>query len=922
MAKIKGTIRKKIFHNNSSSSPWGVFSMSGEYEGIITGPFPKDTDRDFEIVADGAEKLDKKYGKQFAAVSVERSAKPVISAEKISGTVENELYYSEDTGWGLYNIVLEDEKVRNTKKSDVLFFGGNGSIPLFQTMTVAGKIPRLLPGCWISASGTREKRYNKYHGYEEEQFQITSGLVIREPVDEPNMVAFLSKGFAYGIGDETAYNIVRHLKSNSLNILKNIEADTARDLYAHVKERVESFEDWDKKTEDEVTAEARLEFFAAYFSKPKKHLSEPAKILLSVPTLGAKKCAWIMTGWFENKLRFEFFTYFHRFGFSSNQIRRMYNIYGKRSGGIETIEHNPYSTLLGKVAGIKFSTVDEYAFSIGISSTDPRRIGGVMSYILDLVEDNGHSCYPEDALKKKTKEFFDQGKGMPEGVIETVFEELVAEGTLSRDINDAGTPMVFNRGNRGAEQGIVWHLGRLSTGKFRRKPDMEFVGEYFREKMGFELDRSQLDAVRLALSNPVSVITGGPGTGKSTIVNGIVAELKSKGENFVLCSPTGKAARNLSDKTGESASTIDRLLGIVPDMDFIRANKTISEKTVIVDEFSMVDLKKAAVLFSAVPDGGRVIIIGDADQLPSVGAGSVLKDIIDSGTVPVARLSVTHRQEKGGIVENAHVINKIEELSKDLPEGAKRASLLTASRDIGGEFSLMDDTKAIDGSMVSRVVELVSKTLPAQFGYGQGDIQVLVPMKRGNAGTYALNRELQKALNPRSASKQELKAYIGDETPWFWRENDLVMNIKNDYDREVFNGEQGVVDYIEPSTGFMFVRYPMLEDKVVKYNMRSPDADNLQPSYAITDHKSQGSEYNCVIALLSMENRRMLRKNLFYTAVTRGKKKCIVVAEPQALEMALSVTNDETRYGMLRERLAGGMEKVRIPEETGRDMTR
>ena len=467
---------------------------------------------------------------------------------------------------------------------------------------------------------------------------------------------------------------------------------------------------------------------------------------------------------------------------------------------------------------------------------------------------------------------------VPDDLIRTALDLELAEGTVVAD-RVADTPCVFLGGLYRAEQAIGDRLLRISTGNLPWADiDPEKALPWVERKTGLALAPGQAGAVRLALTFKTLVVTGGPGVGKTTIVNAILSVLSAKGIELLLCAPTGRAAKRMSEATGLEARTIHRLLEVDPRTGGFRrdAGNPLECGLLVVDEASMVDVMLMRALLMAVPDEAALLIVGDIDQLPSVGPGQVLADIIGSGAVPVVRLTEVFRQAaRSRIVTCAHGINRgaIPDLSR--PEG-----------DSDFYFVSADDPE----TAAMRIVELVKTRIPKRFGFDpMQDIQVLCPMNRGGAGARSLNIELQAALNPAGERKVE-------RFGWTFAPGDKVMQIENDYDKEVYNGDIGLVADVDPEAGELMARF---EGRGLVYGFG--ELDTLVPAYAATVHKSQGSEYPAVVIPVLTQHYAMLRRNLLYTGVTRGKRLVVLVGQKKAVAIAVRNVSGRQRWSKLDE---------------------
>jgi exodeoxyribonuclease V alpha subunit len=492
--------------------------------------------------------------------------------------------------------------------------------------------------------------------------------------------------------------------------------------------------------------------------------------------------------------------------------------------------------------------------------------------------DDGHCGLPIEELGPLAIALL----GVPKELVQVALDLELAEGNVIAD-KVGQTACVFLGGLYHAERTIAERLHRLINGTLPWPwIDPAKALPWIEQKTGLSLAESQTAAVRLALLSKVMVITGGPGVGKTTIVNSILRILAAKGVELLLCAPTGRAAKRMKEATGFEAKTIHRLLEVDPKTGGFKrdGDNPLKGDVLVVDEASMVDVLLMQALVKAVPDNAALLIVGDIDQLPSVGPGQVLADIIASGSVPVVRLTEVFRQAaQSRIITNAHRINQgfMPELSA--PEGASDFYFVSA-----------DDPE----TAVARIIELVKTRIPQRFGLDPIlDIQVLCPMNRGGVGARSLNIELQKSLNPAGDRKVE-------RFGWTFGPGDKVMQIENDYDKEVYNGDIGYVDDVDPDEGELTASF---DGRPVIYSFG--ELDRLVPAYAATIHKSQGSEYPAVVIPVMTQHYTMLQRNLLYTGVTRGKRLVVLVGQKKAVAIAARNISGRRRWSKLDEWLSG-----------------
>ena len=593
--------------------------------------------------------------------------------------------------------------------------------------------------------------------------------------------------------------------------------------------------------------------------------------LREVGGIGPVRAERITAAWAEQKAVREIMMFLHGHGVGTARAVRIFRTYG--ADAVQVMSENPYR-LARDIRGIGFRTADAIAMRLGIGKTAMIRIRAGIAHALTEAMDDGHCGLPAEDLLPLAVELLES----PEDLVRTAINEELAAGNVVADT--AGeTPCIFLAGLYGAERSIADRLHRVTAGPLPwPRIDADKALPWIEQQTGLTLAPSQISAVRLALSSKVLVLTGGPGVGKTTIVNAILRILSAKGANLLLCAPTGRAARRMTETSGFEARTIHRLLEVDPASGGFRrdSDHPVDCDLLVVDEASMVDVPLMHALLKAVPDHAALLIVGDIDQLPSVGPGQVLADIIGSGAVPVVRLTEVFRQAaKSRIIVNAHRINDGVVPDLDRPEAISDFYFVPA-----------DDPEGA----VSRVLELVRTRIPRRFGLDPiRDIQVLCPMNRGGVGARSLNVELQAALNPAGERKVE-------RFGWTFAPGDKVMQIENDYDREVYNGDIGRVEDVDPEPGEVTARF---DERVVAYGFGELDA--LVPAYATTIHKSQGSEYPAVVIPLMTQHYVMLQRSLLYTAVTRGKRLVVLVGQRKAIAIAVKAASGRKRWSKLRE---------------------
>ena len=586
--------------------------------------------------------------------------------------------------------------------------------------------------------------------------------------------------------------------------------------------------------------------------------------LREVPGIGTNRIEKIKKSWERRKDVRDIMVFLQGYGVSANFAVKIYNKYGKDS--IEMVIRNPYS-LADDIWGVGFKSADRIALNMGYTLNDPRRCKSGIVYTLKKLSEEGHVYANANQLIEKAKELL----SADEQAITTVIDKMIKSGELIIEKDAIFLPSLYKAECETA--GKLKSLADIHTKNiFGKDIDVEEIIK----NTETPYDDTQLSAIRLSFHSNIMVLTGGPGTGKTTTTLGIIFALKSAGKDVLLAAPTGRAAKRLSEATKTEAVTIHRLLEYNPEIGFKRnLDNPLEGDALIVDECSMIDISLMNSLLKAVPYNMKLVLVGDIDQLPSVGAGNVLRDIIESGRVPVIRLTRIFRQAQNSrIITNAHKINN--GCIPDISNG-KEADFF---------FIKMEDPEMV----ANEIVNLVKNRIPKGLGMNVNDIQVLTPMRKGQLGAISLNNALQEAINPDGDSMSH-GGYV-------FREGDRVMQIRNNYDKNVFNGDIGIVEKINLEMQSLFVRY---NESLVEYE--SFDLDELVLAYATTIHKSQGSEYPVVVIPVLMTHFIMLQRNLIYTAITRAKRLCILIGTTKAL--AYAVKNQEVlkRNTKLKERL-------------------
>jgi exodeoxyribonuclease V alpha subunit len=599
---------------------------------------------------------------------------------------------------------------------------------------------------------------------------------------------------------------------------------------------------------------------------------EPER-LSEVSGLGARRVEEIRRHWSGHRTLSTVVMLLKPHGGSIHVAQRIVERYGDQAPSM--VQSSPYRLALD-VRGVGFKTADRIARAAGIAGDHPERAQAGVVHVLEEISDQGHTCCQRSLLTSKAASMLEIDETHVQAAIAALWanERLVVEDER-----------VFPARLHQAERVVAQRLALLLKGSAPGLGDSEQLIAAFEQGSALQLSASQRTAVQAALEHKVVVITGGPGVGKTTIISSIVKIFRSKNRSVSLAAPTGRAAKRLSEATGQTATTLHRLLEYEPRTRRFShdAMNPLGADLVIVDEASMVDMLLAEALISAMPLTGRLLIVGDADQLPSVGAGAFLRDTIGSQTLHTVRLAEIFRQDGASkIVMNAHRILHGEE-----PVSGRK-------EETGADFFVIARNDAEHAQRT--IVDLVKGHIPDRFGFSwRAGVQVLSPMHRGAAGTQALNQALQGELN---AGAQSL-----ERRGTTFRVGDKVLQTKNDYDRDVYNGDIGFVERIDNEQRELWVRF---DDKLVELD--DPALDQLTLAYAISIHKSQGSEYAAVVLPLLTSHFVMLSRNLLYTAVTRAKKLCVLVADPKAIRLALTETRREERSTGLMQRLQRALE--------------
>jgi exodeoxyribonuclease V alpha subunit len=699
--------------------------------------------------------------------------------------------------------------------------------------TVVGTLPELSPGEHVRLQG--EWDTHSKHGTQFKAEVCEQSL----PASLAGMESYLGSGMIKGIGPKMAERIVGQFKEETFEIIER---------------------------------------------NPER--------LREVPGIGLDRTGKITAAWQEQKQVKEIMVFLHSHGVSTNLAVKIYKTYG--DAALETVQKNPYQ-LERDIYGVGFKTADRIAQALGLPPEHPARIEAGVVFALNELINDGNVYAPREMLSKRAIELL----GVSPDLIPPALDRLTAEerirpeqvpldplpGASKSGVSEARAayatdPVIYLTPLYFGEKGVSERLKALASAS--RKP---VQGSFLDPNLSDE----QRAAVRMALENPVSVLTGGPGTGKTTCLKALIGALQARGQRVALASPTGRAAKRLAEATGHPARTIHRLLEPSPTFGFKRnEDDPLDIDYLVVDEASMLDLLLANHLLKAVPPGAQVLFVGDVDQLPSVGAGDVLRDLIASGVVPVARLMTIFRQAAGSqIITNAHLINqgKLPVIDKD-----SRDFFLFAAEDAD--------------AAANWVVDVVAERIPAKFGLDAlRDIQVLTPIYRGAVGVSALNERMQTRLNPAADKKAERRLFGVT-----YRAGDKVMQTVNNYDKDVFNGDIGFIRGVDAIEHTLTVDFDPdntgTGGRLVPYDWN--EVDELSLAYAISVHKAQGSEFPAVVLPLVPAHYLMLQRNLLYTAVTRARSLCVLVGSRKAISMAVNNNKVGRRFSALEWRLGKG----------------
>ncbi len=739
----------------------------------------------------------------------------------LTGSVERITFYNPENGYTVLRLRPEHQTGINAAPKSSMSFDG--------LATVVGNLPEVSPGEHLRLQGQWDK--HPKHG---PQFKVE---VCEQtlPATVAGIQGYLGSGMIKGIGPKLAERIVGQFKEDTFTVIEQ----------------------------------------------------HPER-LLEVPGIGMDRTGRITTAWQEQKQVKEIMVFLHGHGVSTNLAVKIYKTYGDKS--LETVQQNPYQ-LERDIYGVGFKTADRIARALGLPVDHPTRIEAGIVFALNEMINEGHVYVPREILGQRAIELLEVSPDLISPALDRLAQDdriradrvplnnqkLGKENqVVSESAEVYGSPVIYLTPLYFGEKGVAERLRTLAkSGSPARVMNHVLFSDG-------NMSKEQQAAIDMALTQPLSILTGGPGTGKTTCLKALIRTLEDQGKKYALASPTGRAAKRLSEATGRSASTIHRLLEFSPVDGFQRNDDNpLDLDFLVVDEASMLDLLLMNNLLKAVRPGTGVLFVGDVDQLPSVGAGDVLRNLISSGIAPVTRLSTIFRQAADSrIITNAHLINQ-----GKFPEFSQG----------GGDFFFFPAENATTAA--DWIIEIVTERIPQKFGFDAiHDIQVLAPIYRGPAGVIALNDRLQEKLNPGTNSKPERQLFGTT-----FRLGDKVMQTQNNYDKDVYNGDIGFINSMDMIEQTLTVDF---EGRFATFEWS--EADQLSLAYVVSVHKAQGSEFPVVVMPIVTQHYTMLQRNLLYTSITRARKLCVLTGSRRAIGMAVRNNKVTQRFTALEWRLGQG----------------
>lgn len=739
---------------------------------------------------------------------------------QVSGTVERVTYYNEENGYSVVRLAPD-------ARGMLVYPYASGRDGL---LTVVGNLPELGVGEWVKVTGRWQRHAQHGHQFQATQCETTL------PASTEGIKRYLGSGLIRGVGRVMAERIVSHFGEQTLEVIEH----------------------------------------------------EPARLRV-VLGVGEKRVEGIIKAWQEQKAIKQVMIFLQSHAISTSLATKIYKHYGDES--LAVVRETPYR-LVRDIHGVGFKTADKIAQALGLKVDDPGRIEAGIAYTLNRMAEEGHVYVPQAELEPESSQILGVATDKVAAVINSLeSEDFIKRETIRYEIQQPNQPptvkeeqAVYLTPFYYSEIGVTNRVRRMvghPTSRLRPLQLLLNKGQVVIRPGQIQLAEKQLEAVQSAIRHKVTILTGGPGTGKTVTVRTLLDVLDKGNYSYALASPTGRAAKRLSEATGRPAKTVHRLLEFSPGQGFGRNDDNpLDVDLVVVDECSMLDLLLANNLLKAIRPDSHLVLVGDVDQLPSVGAGDVLRDLIGSGAVAVVRLETIFRQAAGSlIIQNAHRINQGE---------------MPLSRPETTDFFIF--IKEEPQEVAELLVDIVQNRLPDKFKLNSlDDVQVVSPMYQGVTGVSSLNEKLQEALNPAGGRKIERR--LGGR---LFRVGDKVMQTVNNYDKNVYNGDIGritAIDLIQQTMTLNIDGTPVLYDFL--------EVDELVHAYAISVHKSQGSEYPCVVMPVTTQHYLMLQRNLLYTAITRAKKLVILVGTRKAIAIAVNNNKISQRYTALDWRLRG-----------------